>query len=171
MSVPVIALLRVIHIAFGAFWLGGAVTLGFFVLPMVKVSSPIDGQFVTQLIARTRLPTLLTVMTIAGAIATLAGVTLYTVIWAGTGFSGPARWYAIGGHIAIVVVILAGAVVVPAAHKLGGISRTLAGQEYPPTARQNAERKRLMNRITWATQLSAVLLIITVALMAIGRYV
>jgi len=27
---------------------------------------------------------------------------LYGAIWAGHGFSGPARWYAIGGHIATV---------------------------------------------------------------------
>jgi len=41
----------------------------------------------------------------------------------------------------------------------------------PPTAEQSAEGARLMNRITLITQINGVLVIVTVALMAIGRYV
>ncbi len=168
MSNTVIAILRVIHIAFGAFWLGGAITVAFFLLPTVKATGMIGGQFAGQLMARTRLPTIITA---AGGIAILAGIILYGGIWAGTGFSGPAMWYAIGGLIAIVVAILAGAVVRPAADKLGTLGRTLASQGSPPTAEQNAEREQLLNRMTSFTQLNAVLLVITIALMAIARYV
>ena len=168
MSNTVIAILRVIHIVFGAFWLGGAITVGFFLLPTVKATGAIGGQFAGQLMARTRLPT---VITASGGIAILAGIILYGGIWAGTGFSGPAMWYAIGGLIAIVVAILAGAIVRPAADKLGALGRTRASQSSPPTAEQNAEREQLMSRMTTFTQLNAVLLVITIALMAIARYV
>jgi len=89
MSDLIIAILRVIHIGFGAFWVGGTITLGFFIFPMMKASSPGGGQFATQLMARTRL---LTVLTVAGLIAIAAGIFLYRGIWAGAGFSGPPRW-------------------------------------------------------------------------------
>jgi uncharacterized membrane protein len=167
MSDPVIAALRVIHIVFGAFWLGGAATLGFFLLPAMKAAGPIGGQLAAQLMARTRL---LAVITAAGAIAIFAGFSLYRGIWAGGSFAGPARWYGIGGHFPLIAVLLAGVVAVPASHKLGALARTLPGDEASPTAAQNAEG-RLINRLTLVTQITAVLVIVTVAFMAIGRYV
>jgi hypothetical protein len=109
------------------------------------------------------------VATAAGVIAVLSGAILYGGIWAGAGFFGPARWYAIGGHIAVVAVVLAGAVAWPA-HKLTALVRMLVAQGSPLTAEQKAERDRLMNRVTIVTQLNAAQLIVTVTLMAIGRY-
>jgi hypothetical protein len=85
--------------------------------------------------------------------------------------SGPALWYAIGGAIAIVVIILGAAIGRPAGDKLGALGRTIASQGSPPTAAQNAERETLLNRLTSVAQLNAVLLIVVVVLMAIGRYV
>ena len=164
MSISVIAILRVIHIGFGAFWLGGAITVGFFLLPAMRARGAAGSLFAAQLMARTRLPA---VMTAAGVIAVLAGMMLYGAIWAGTGFSGPAFWYAMGGHFATAAVLLVGVVAWPAAHKLGA----LAHQESLPTPAENAQRDRLLNRVTWVTQLSAALLVVTVSFMAIGRYV
>ena len=76
-----------------------------------------------------------------------------------------------GGHIALLAILLAGAVARPAAYKLGALTRTVGGQASPPTAEQNAERTRLIRRATLVTQVTAVLLVVTIALMAIGRYV
>ena len=168
MSNSIIAILRAIHIAFGAFWVGGVVITGFFLLPTVKATGQIGGQFAGQLMARTRLTT---VLTATGGITVLAGIILYGGIWAGTGMSGPALWYAIGGAIAIVVIILGAAIGRPAGDKLGALGRTMASQGKPPTAEQNAEREMLMNRLTSIAQINAVLLIVVVVLMAIGRYV
>src|SRR5271166_2301957 len=70
-------------------------------------------------------------------VAILAGMILYGAIWAGHGFSGPARWCAIGGHIATVAVILAGAVW-PAALKLGTLARALAEARRRPSRTPNA---------------------------------
>jgi len=168
LSNSIIAILRVIHIAFGAFWVGGVIVTGFFLLPTVKATGQIGGQFAGQLMARTRL---LTMLTAAGGISVLAGIILYGGLWAGTGMSGPALWYAIGGAIAIVVIILGAAIAKPTADKLGALGRALAGQGTPPTAEQNAEREALMNRLTSVVQLNAVLLVVTVIFMAIARYV
>jgi hypothetical protein len=167
MSNSVIAILRIIHIVFGTFWVGGAITTAFFLLPTVKATGPIGGQFAGQLMARTRLPT---VLTAAGGITVLAGLILYGGIWAGTGFSGPPAYYAIGGVFAIIAIILGGAIARPAADKLAALGRTLTGQGTPPTADQNAEREHLMNRLTSTVQINAVLLIIAVAFMAVARY-
>ncbi|MGO9357842.1 MAG: hypothetical protein ACLP1D_09215 [Xanthobacteraceae bacterium] len=116
MSETTIALIRVIHIGFGAFWLGSAMTLGF-LLPMIKTR--IGEQFAALVVARTWL---LTVVTVAGGIAILAGLVLYGAIWAGVGFVGPAVWYANGGHAAILAFLLAAAIVEPAAHKLRALT-------------------------------------------------
>jgi hypothetical protein len=167
MSDSIIIILRIIHIAVGVFWVGGAITTAFFVLPTVKATGAIGGQFAGQLMARTRLPT---VLTAAGGITVLAGIILYGGIWAGTGFSGPAVYYAIGGLIAIVAIVLGAAVARPTADKLAAVGRTIAGQGKPPTAEQNAERESLLNRLTSITQINAVLLVITVVFMAVGRY-
>jgi hypothetical protein len=167
MSNSVIAILRLIHIVVGAFWVGGVITTAFFLLPTVKATGPIGGQFAGQLMARTRLPT---VLTAAGGLTVLAGLILYGGVWAGTGFSGPAAYYAIGGVFAIIAIILGAAIARPAADKLVALGRTLAGQGTPPTAEQSAERERLMNRLTSTSQINAVLVVIAVAFMAVARY-
>jgi hypothetical protein len=166
MDDALIGILRIIHIVFGAFWVGGVVTTGFFLLPTVKATGPIGGQFVGQLMARTHLPT---VLTAAGGITVLAGLILYWMKWAGGGFVGPAVYYAIGGAIAIVVMVLGAAVAKPTATRLAALGQKIAGQGSPPTAEQNAERGQLMNRLTSFAQINAVLLVIAIALMAIGN--
>ena len=166
MSNTVIAILRFIHIVVGTFWVGGAVTTAFFLLPTVKATGPIGGQFAGQLMARTHLAT---VLTAAGGITVLAGLILYGGLWVGAGFTGPAAAYAIGGAIAIIALILGFAIARPAADKLAALGSAIAGQGSPPTADQNAERGRLMDRLTSTVQINAVLLLITVAFMAVGE--
>lgn len=168
MSYSIIALLRVVHIAFGAFWVGGTISAGFFLLPALKADGALGGQFAAQLLARTRL---IAAITAAGAIAIISGGALYRSLWAGSGFDGPARWYALGGHFAILAFLLTGAVVLPAAHKLRRLAGPTVALGSPLIAGQNAQVPRLMNRVTRVTQVSGILLILTVALMAIGRYV
>jgi hypothetical protein len=166
MEDALIGILRLIHIVVGTFWVGGAITTGFFLLPTVKATGPIGGQFAGQLMARTHLPT---VLTASGGITVLAGLILYGMKWASAGFAGPAAYYAIGGAIAIIAVILGATVARPAAAKLAALGQKIVAQGSPPTAAQNAERDQHMNRLTSSAQLNSVLLVITVALMAIGN--
>jgi len=167
MSDSVIAILRIIHIVFGAFFVGGMITVAFLFLPAIRGASE-AGALADHLMARARLR--IVVFVAAGAIASGAGHALYRTLWAGAGNSGPAFWYAMGGHIATVAVVLVVALAWPAAHRLRALARTLLRQASPPTPEQNAERDRLLKRLTWVTQLSAALLVVTVSFMAIGRY-
>jgi hypothetical protein len=168
MSDSVIAILRVIHIVFGAFFVGGMITVAFLFLPAVKGASE-AGALADHLMVRARL--LIVVFVAAGIIASGAGHALYRTLWAGAGYSGPAFWYAMGGHIATVAVLLVVALAWPAAHRLGALTRMLLRQDSPPTPEQNAERDRLLKRLTWVMRLSAAPLVVTVSFMAMGRYV
>lgn len=69
-------------------------------------------EFVAHMMARMRV--FMTVTTISGAVAVLAGIALYAAIWAGTGFMGPARWYATGGHFATLAIVFAAIALRPA---------------------------------------------------------
>ena len=53
MSNSIIAILRVVHIAFGAFKMGGAITRGFLLLPAVQSAGSVGGQFAAHFMART----------------------------------------------------------------------------------------------------------------------
>ncbi len=168
MSISVIAILRVVHIVLGAFWLGAAIAVGFFLLPAARATGLNNAQFAAQFTAIKRV---VPAMAVSGAMTVLAGFALYAGIWAGTGFSGPAVWYANGGHFAIVAILLAIFVVRPAANKLGALASTLTSQGSPPTAEQDHERERLMSRLVWVTRVNALLLLVAIGFMAIGRYV
>ena len=168
MSFSMIAILRAIHIAFGAFWLGGLIVAGFFLLPMTKVTGVPGDQDAVRLIVRTRL---LAALTAAGVVSVLAGVLLYHCIWAGVGHIGPARWYSTGGYSAIAAIILTGGVSLPAANKLATLVRTQGGRgSSPPTPVPHDRQAQLISRLTWGTRLSAALLTVTIVLMAMGRY-
>ena len=168
MSIPVIAILRAVHIVFGAFWLGGVASLGFFLVPWLRTVRPLGAGSAAQVATVRRL---LTVVAVSGLIAVAVGHILYFGLWQGAGFSGPGFWYAAGGQPANIAVLLTSAIAWPAAYRLGAIARSLANPESPLTDEQASKADRLVGRVAWATQLSAALLVGAVVCMAIGRYV
>ncbi len=107
LSIPVIAILRSAHIVFGAFWLGGVVSLGFFFVPWLRALRPLDAESVARVLTARRL---LTVVAISGVIAVAAGHILYYGLWQGSGLSGPGFWYAAGGQPANIAVLLTSAI-------------------------------------------------------------
>ncbi|UCI19939.1 hypothetical protein FJ970_02920 [Mesorhizobium sp. B2-1-8] len=168
MSLTVIAILRAIHIAFGAFWLGSAFAVGFFLLPGLRTAKAAAGAFAAQFTLHTRL---LAAMNVAGTISIAAGISLYHGIWSGTGFDGPQRWYATGGYVSLVSIILLSGISLPSAIKLGRLSRAIAAQASSPTEAQEAACQQFLGRVIRSTQLGAVMLAITITLMAVGRYI
>lgn len=168
MSVSVIAILRAVHIVFGAFWLGGVASLGFFFVPWLRTVRRLGAEPAVQV---TTLRRLLAAVAVSGVIAVAAGHILYFGLWRGAGFSGPGFWYAAGGQPANVAVLLTAVVAWPAAYRLGVFARSPANPESPLAEDQAAKSDRLIGRVAWATQLSAALLVGAVVCMAIGRYV
>jgi uncharacterized membrane protein len=168
-SPGIIIVLRILHILAGAFWLGGATTTAFFLLPTVKATGPVGGQFAGALIQRTHLPEWLTA---AGAISVLSGLLLYWDFYAGIAWTGfePQVVIGIGGLLAILSLAVAVIVSRPTAARMGAVGKAIQTQGTPPTPAQLAERDRLLARLTNFAMLNAVLVIITAICMAIGRY-
>ena len=88
-----------------------------------------------------------------------------------TSFSGPQRWYAIGGHVSIIAIIVLAAIALPALRRLAKLAHSTATADALPSASARAESERLSKRVALAVQLPAVMLVITMTLMAVGRYV
>ena len=168
-SPSVIIILRILHILAGAFWLGGAVTTAFFLLPTVKATGPVGGQFAGALIQRTHLPEWLTA---AGGVAVLSGLLLYWDFYAGLAWTGfePQVVIGIGGLFAIASLAIAFFVSRPTADRMAAVGKAIQAQGTPPTPMQLAERDRLLVRLTNFAMLNAVLVVITATCMAIGRY-
>lgn len=168
-SPTVIILLRIIHIVAGAFWVGGAVTTAFFLLPTVKVTGPAGGQFAGALIQRTHLPEWLTA---AGGLVVLSGLLLYWDFYADLPWGGldPQTVIGVGGILAILSLLLGIFVSRPTAARMGAVGKAIQAQGTPPTPAQIAERDTLLSRLTNVAMLNAVLIVIAAACMAIGRY-
>jgi uncharacterized membrane protein len=162
-----VIILRLIHILVGAFWVRGAIVTAFFLVPTVKATGPVGGQFVGALVQRTHLPEWLTA---AGLITVLSGVWLYWIFYAGRSWDGfPQVVYGIRAIFAVVSLVIGFAVARPAAARMGELGKKIAEQGAPPTAEQAAERGRLQNRLTNVGMLNSMLVLLAVAAMAIGR--
>jgi hypothetical protein len=148
---------------------GGAVTTAYFLLPTVKATGPVGGQFAGALIQRTRLPDWLTA---AGVLSVLSGLLLYWDFYAGLSWEGfePQVVIGIGGLLAILSLLLGFLVSRPTADRMVALGRSIQAQGSPPTPAQVSERDALLARLTNAAMINAGLIVITVACMAIGRY-
>jgi hypothetical protein len=105
----------------------------------------------------------------------LSGLTLY---WNDSvGFSsawlssGPGRTYGIGAVLAIITGVLGMAVNIPTTKRLAAIMAAARESGGPPSAGQAAEIQRLQARLTLATNIAAVLLVLAASTMAVARYV
>lgn len=168
-SISFIVVLRILHVVAGAFWVGGAVTTAFFVLPTVKATGPSGGQFAGALMQRTHLPEWLTA---AGVVSVLTGLWLYWDIYAGIAWTGfePQVVIGIGGLLAIASLVIGFLGSRPTAARMGAMGKAIQTQGAPPTPEQLAERDALLTRLTNFAMVNAVLVVITAASMAIGRY-
>ena len=168
-SLTIIIVLRILHILSGVFWVGGAVTTAFFLLPTVKATGPIGGQFAGALVQRTHLPEWLTA---AGGVSVLSGLLLYWNFYAGLAWTGfePQVVIGIGGLLAIISLVIGFFVSRPTADRMAAVGRAIQAQGTPPTPPQLAERGRLLLRLTKFATVNAVLVVITATCMAIGRY-
>lgn len=168
-SPGIIIILRIFHILAGVFWVGGAITTAFFLLPTVKATGPIGGQFVGALIQRTHLPEWLTA---AGIVSVLSGLALYWDFYAGIAWAGfePQVVIGIGGLLAIISLVIGFLVSRPTAIRLGAIGKAMQTQGTPPTQAQIADRDRLLAKLTSLALVNAVLILLTTLSMAIGRY-
>jgi uncharacterized membrane protein len=164
--------LRILHIVVGVFWVGTVVFMAAFLTPSVRSAGPAGNAVIQQLMGVRRLP--LWIMG-AMAITLLSGVGLYWHDSAGFQSawlaSGAGKVFGLGGAVAIVASILGMAINMPTARRLTEISGRLQAAGRPPTPDEQATLTALQGRLSRASVVAAVLLVIATLLMAIARYV
>jgi hypothetical protein len=165
-------LLRVIHVVAGARWVGGVVFLARFVLPSARAVGPAAGPMMQQFAVRK----LTVYVPVTAVLTVLAGLGLYwhdsagfrSHEWLG---SPSAMTFGAGGVIALIVWFIGLSVISPAGQRLAALTTAMQQAGRPPAPEELAEIQALQARMSWSSRTAAVLLIITMILMAVGRYV
>jgi uncharacterized membrane protein len=172
MDVWIFLALRVFHILTAALWLGGAVLLSTFLVPVVEQVGPAGGQVMAGLTRRG----------VHTFLATLAGITLVSGLWLYWRFtggldpaisgSGGGLSFGVGGVIGVLAAIVGGAVVGRSAKGAVALAARAASL---PDGEERASLLRtvegLRRRLAMGSRVAIVLLVITTVLMAIGHYV
>jgi len=162
---------RVLHIGAGVFWAGTLMFASRFLLPAVGDSGPAGGQVMAAMAKRG----FLTAIPIAAIITILAGI--YLMYRVSGGFdhvymgSGPGMTYSIGAASAIVALIIGGTVVRSSVETMLKLGAQMQGASDADRGAIMTQMNALRQRSSGASRIVAVLLMITVFCMAIGRYV
>ncbi len=167
-----IYVLRFVHIVGGVFWVGSAMFAALLLAPSLRAVGPGAGPVMNQLVRVRKMPI---IMMISGLATMIAGIWLMMIGSAGQPAvwmrSGPGQTFAIGGALAILAFVLGMAVNMPASKRLAAIGAAATTRGGPPTADESAEMQRLQGRMSVASQIVTVLLVLATGAMAIARYV
>jgi uncharacterized membrane protein len=163
-------LLRLIHILAGIFWVGSALLVAGFLLPTVRATGPEGGRFIQHLMVRRRLSVYLA---IAMLLTVLSGFAMYARVsaatngaWAGT---PPGIAYGFGGLAAVLGAVIGMVMGGASARRMAAIGQRIT-EAGIPTPEQQAEMERLQGRMALGSRLTAGLLLLSAAAMAVARY-
>ncbi|MFI5171918.1 MAG: hypothetical protein ACHQFW_05980 [Chitinophagales bacterium] len=170
MNLTYIIILRLFHIYTGVFWAGATFYLARFVLPASN-AIPEGGKFMQQLAKTNKLPIVMMVMSILNIVS---GILLiyefsngFDTSWFSTNFG---MTLSIGGTFAIIAFVLGFTITRPVIMKMATLGKEIAAAGGAPTPDQISLMITFRNKVSKATNLIALLLIVTVVTMAIGRY-
>jgi hypothetical protein len=170
-SPAVILILRLLHILFGAFWVGSVLFFARFLLPTVAALGPVAGPVMDHLGRVRKVPqTLLG----AGFVTVLSGLALF---WRDSGGSQGA-WmrsstgmaFGTGGVLAIIAIVIGLTINMPTAKRLGALMAAVQAGGGPPTPDQVAAMRALQGHLGNALRAVSVLLILATSAMAVARY-
>lgn len=162
--------LRLIHIIFGAFWVGGVLTVAFFIMPAQKAIGQPGMLFVRQLMMGQKFRLY---MIGAAVLTILSGLTMYIrYAMGGGGWSqtNNAKVLGVGAVAAIIAAGIGTGYVGKIGKKMVEISTAIQASGGPPTDAQKSEMEGLQGKIQSAYRIVAILLLLTVAAMASARY-
>jgi uncharacterized membrane protein len=164
------AFLRLLHVGLGVFWAGTVFFTTFLLMPAMKDAGP-DGAKVMAALQRRGM---LVVLPVVALITIVSGFWLYF-----RSSGGNADWarsptgmaLGLGGVTAVLSLIVGFTVMRPTQAKLTTMAATLATTpEGPDRAALAATMEKLRRRMVGGSHLVAFLLVITVVLMAVARY-
>ena len=166
-----VIVLRLIHVVFGAVWVGMVTFATFFLQPAVQEAGP-DGGKVMGAIQRRGL---LTVMPLLALGTLVSGLWLYLRAAAGQhavyARTPVGMAFGLGGLAAIVAYAIGMSVMRPSMLKAAELGQSLGpGTGADERQRVTAEMQRLRSRAAAAGRVTAYLLFFAVAAMAVARY-
>lgn len=160
-------LLRIIHILGGIFWVGGTLTMAFFIAPTVGATAEAGQKFVGHLMGNLKFSNR---MAAAAGLTILAGFILYWID--SNGFtspwmtSGAGRGFGIGAGFALVGFVF-GLLVGRTTRAMAQLGAQIQGK---PSSEQRTKIDALRKQQMTYSNITAVLLILAVIFMAIARY-
>lgn len=163
--------LHVLHIVAGVVWAGGAILMGFFVSPAVMATRPESGRFMQQLAGPGRLPVW---MMIASWITVLCGVAMFApsmgALDPGVMRTPRGMTLSVGALLGLGAFFEGLFVNAPSAGRIGAIGQAIAASGKGPTPEQAQQLQALQGKLARGTARGAVLLLLTVTLMAAARW-
>lgn len=162
----ILIILRLIHIAAGAFWAGSALMLALVILPGVRKAGP-GGERHLPMAAISQ------AMTIAALLSTIAGLLLYALVsrFAGGWIVSPLGIGLTLGSLAGVAAFVLGLLSTgPTAKKMGALAGQMQAAGGPPKPEQVAEMGRLQAKLATSSTVSTILTTAGLVLMAVARY-
>ena len=168
MDLTLLQLLRFIHIVSGAFWVGTAVTLAFFVFPALLAGETSGGRYLKQIMMQRKLAP---VITVAMLLVILSGGYLWRLDFphiSGGTFDRRTLDYTLGAFLGILAAIVGLFVNMPTGMKLGAVVDSIGTGV--PSVESSEQAARLSRKLLIATRCIAILLLGAVSLMALARY-
>jgi uncharacterized membrane protein len=166
-----VLLLRLVHIAAGAFWVGAVFTNVLFIQRTAMALGPDAAKFQLHLIHDKRFPTWVLV---SAATTVLAGLAL---LWLATdGFDAallfaPARvGFTIGGVVAIVTFGVGSLYVFPRTERIAALMRSIAAAGRPPLPEEQGELLRTRGELLRAGWVVLAGVSLATVAMATARY-
>jgi hypothetical protein len=167
-----IFVLRLVHIISGVFWVGSVMFTALLLAPTLRALGPGAGPVMNQLVKVRKLPM---VMMSSALLTMAAGIWLFMIdmsLSQGAFMkSGSGMTFSIGAVFAILAFAVGMAVNLPASKRLAAIGTAVAARGGPPTPEEQGELQRLNGRMSTASQIVMILLVLATGAMAIARYV
>jgi uncharacterized membrane protein len=169
------ALMRLVHILAGIFWVGATLFLAGFLVPAIQAVGPSARPVMSQLMQQRRLQLWIN---ISMSLAILAGLVLFAMdskaSGGGFGRSGMGIMLSIGALLAIAAAGVSGAMSKPASTKLGELAQRMDDAQRggaAPSADLVAQAAPLQAKLARALNIMSWLLVLSAATMAIARYI
>lgn len=160
-------LLRIIHIVGGVIWVGGTLTMTFFIGPAVGATAEAGQKFVGHLMNNLKFSNR---MAIASGSTILAGFILYWID--SQGFSSPwmssgaGRGFGIGAGFALVGFVF-GMLIGRTTRAMAQLGAQMQGK---PSAEQMSQMQKIRSQQSTYSIISTVTLLLALIFMAIARY-
>lgn len=163
-------LLRILHIVLGAVWVGMFVFMTFFLGPALQESGPAGGPVMAAIQKRG----IMVVLPVVALLTLISGFWMFMKVSGGDGAfmrSRAGMALGTGGVLALVAFIVGITITRPAMMRTGVLMKSL-GPSTPDGERNAtmAEVGRLRARVASVGRVIAVLLLATLLLMAVARY-